>query len=907
MHSFGRYQLLGEVGRGGVGVVRRALDPAGRPVALKLLLAGQAAPERQRRRFRREAEALLRIRHPGVVALLDAGEREGLPFLVMEWVEGESLEARLRREGPLDPRQAASLVRHLALALAHCHAQGVLHRDLKPDNVLLRAADGQPLLVDFGLARELEAEGGQSLLTRTGQALGTPGYWPPEQAEGRREDVGPAADVFGLGGLLFAALTAEPPHAGETAQQVLASLAAPPRPPSALRPGLPPALDALCVRCLARDPAERPGSAQAVADALEAWLEGRAADPLAQRERRWLLPLVALSAAAVALSSALVVIPGTSPSARPGTAAWVGTDGERPPPAGWAPPAAEDVGALVAAAEEALSRLDAAGALSAARQAARGAPEDPAVRALLAEALLRARELPDAEEEARLTLELAPEHPRALVILGEALIERGELAAALARGEEAARRYPDFPNAWALCARARLRGGDFEGAERDATRVLELAPGQPLALALRADARRRQGKLSEALADVDLALKVVPDLSGVWTTRGEIQLGLGRPEAAADDATRAIALDPNLGPAYMVRGRARERLGDRAAALPDLAKAVQVEPDNGEARLFLGDMLFLLGDLARARSEVERGIALDPLEEARGRLLLAKIAYLTPDLPGARQEVDRALELAPGTAQAWWLRAEIRRAQGDVSGSAGDAARAVALDPTSPDGHLSLAEASLQARELTAAQAQAARALELADDPRTRAQALFVVGSARHMAGDPQAALELANQAIEADPTLGRGWSLRADVQLDLQRLEEALADANRAVELAPGSADPWSIRGEIRRKRRDLQGAVEDATRSLAVVPSQRAYLTRALARLGSRDLAGCRDDAGQALALGGYMAPLAALIRGDAQRGLGERDAALADYRLGLELAPEGPYADQLRVRLEQLGAAR
>jgi serine/threonine-protein kinase len=171
-----------------MGVVFRAQDvESGAVVALKLLLAGKDAPEVTRRRFAREVQALMRLRHPHVVGIHDAGEHEGAPYLALDYVEGESLQGRLDREGALPEREAAQLVRALADALQHVHEQGALHRDLKPDNVLIRGSDGAPLLTDFGLTRDTDPSFSGTQLTRTGRFLGTPGYWPPEQAEPEHE------------------------------------------------------------------------------------------------------------------------------------------------------------------------------------------------------------------------------------------------------------------------------------------------------------------------------------------------------------------------------------------------------------------------------------------------------------------------------------------------------------------------------------------------------------------------------------------------------------------------------------------------------------------------------------------------------------------------------------------------
>ena len=156
METIGGYRLLQRVAQGGMGAVWRAEDPAGCPVALKLLLAGREASPEQRRRFAREVEALGRVSHPGVAKVLGHGEHLGVPWLAQGWVEGETLADRLRRQGPFEPRTAAVVVLALADAVQHCHARGLVHRDLKPENVLLRAGSDEPVLVDFGLARDLE-------------------------------------------------------------------------------------------------------------------------------------------------------------------------------------------------------------------------------------------------------------------------------------------------------------------------------------------------------------------------------------------------------------------------------------------------------------------------------------------------------------------------------------------------------------------------------------------------------------------------------------------------------------------------------------------------------------------------------------------------------------------------------
>jgi eukaryotic-like serine/threonine-protein kinase len=274
------YEILGELGRGGMGVVYRARHLAlDRVVALKMILAaGHAGPE-ERRRFRTEAEAVARLDHPNVVRVHDVGEHEGVAYLSLEFCPGGSLECKLAGT-PQTPPDAARLVETLARAVDHAHRQGVVHRDLKPANVLL-TADGTPKITDFGLAKKVDDTAGQ---TATGAVMGTPSYMAPEQAGGKA--VGPAADVWALGAILYECLTGRPPFRAATPlDTVLQVIGEDPVSPRQLQPKLSRDLETVCLKCLHKDPKKRYPSAAALADDLRRFRDGK---PVKARRAGWM-------------------------------------------------------------------------------------------------------------------------------------------------------------------------------------------------------------------------------------------------------------------------------------------------------------------------------------------------------------------------------------------------------------------------------------------------------------------------------------------------------------------------------------------------------------------------------------------------------------------------------------------
>lgn len=733
MERIGTYDVLAHLGRGGMGVVLRARCAlSGRDVALKVLDPALLTADGVSR-FEREVAALARLRHPGVVGVLGAGRSPHGPWVAMELVDGESLQARLDRDGPLSPREAAGVGRALCDALAHAHAMGVVHRDVKPGNVLL-GGDGRVVLVDFGLAR---LSGRQARLTATGELLGTPCFMAPEQAHGE-DEVGPAADVYAVGATLYAALTGRPPVQGDGLLQVLERvLHQTPATPSSLRAAVPAALSALVMRCLAKAPAQRPETVEALGQALQGALDGpatarAAAGPPARAARPRRAALLGLAAALA------------------GAGVYTGARRAR-----------EAALARLAAAEVSATQLD--------------------VEALLmrGRAQMRAGDGAGVLETAVRALALAPEDPKAVSLRASAAFLLGRTAEARAGAQwldsregldlrslvdAAALAVNLGDDAMVLRLVARARGAGWRDPRLETTCTLALM---------------RLGRVDEAVEAARAALRAFPEDGGLTWNLAVALAKRGAPEALELCARWAARLpaDQQWQGLY---AQQLERRGDLAGAVATWTRYLERVPDDPQALTARGRLHVLRGDHDRARADHERAAEVAP-DEPKVWSALAELHKRGGDLARAEAALDRLLALCPAEADAWRRRGEVRhrRARDGLT----DLLRAVELDPRSAQGWSDLAVARAELGDLTGGVEALERAVGLA--PRNR-HVVFNLAQVALQAGQLARSLEAAEQALELEPRSPQAHALLAQALLALGRQVEGDAAAARALHLEP-------------------------------------------------------------------------------------------------------------------------
>ncbi|MGE0708559.1 MAG: protein kinase [Planctomycetota bacterium] len=890
----GPYRVLGRVGHGGMGVIYRIQDKAGRVLALKRLR--RDASQDARARFRREAEAIARLKHPAIVGIHDVGDQDGLPYYTMDYVEGRELQ-EVRHELP---REALlGVVAKVARGLHYAHEQGIIHRDVKPHNVMVDGA-GEPRIADFGLARDL----GRSSLTEVGDLVGTPLFMAPEQLRGDPDAIDRRTDVYALGVVLYEALTKKMPVEAtnffELQERVRSHV---PDPPSDHDGTIPPELDRIVLKALEKRQDDRYLTAEDLAQDLERFLRGESVEArgvqprvrLARALRERLLTPWGVAALSVVAVLVLALAIGLAYHQRTAAAARARAALEQRQGAALA---------LVQQARDALERAhqgdDRARSLEAAAEALRLAdqavaagealgPEAPPQLAREVEAArlgarrLRANVLagggPADREAARaLYRELLPHtgDPELRLALGRLELEAGHCREALEQLNEVLTRDAARIEAFYFRAEAHRRAGaapfallDYERALADRARLVAVRPAR--VLVGRALAHLDLEELMQAHADLEEAQRLDPREPLARLARSALLSAEHKPEAALEELVFGARTFPDEAALRLACGQAWVRVGDRERALAELDAALARTTDPmalvSRARLHA-----LLGEDDAAERDLRAALAhTRPGEAARValRLVQARLARAQGRPPEALAALEEVLPERAAPARHLLEAAELL-----LAGAAGDRSSAASL---------------VRAHEL------AQRAQRLQRDDR---RATLALARAAAQGGDPVAARALLRPVLSAHPDDAEATTLEAQLLEQGPEHDAAEAKAREAQRLAVNAAEglDLDVGGPLREALSSLLRGRRLAARAAPATPAYaRSLLLLRRATTLAPWLAAGHLALAEALARASEGAPALAALQEALQRGLATVPALRLQAKL---LAERGDHPGALRA---------
>jgi serine/threonine protein kinase/tetratricopeptide (TPR) repeat protein len=848
----GDFRLLREVGRGGMAVVYEAEQVSlSRRVALKVLPFAAVLDPKQLQRFKNEALAAARLQHPNIVPVYAVGCDRGVHYYAMHYVDGESLAVAIRSLQGRAPRgeapspvssfknhrdtaylkMAATLGMQAAAALDHAHQLGIVHRDVKPGNLLVDG-EGTLWVTDFGLARSTT----DVTLTITGELLGTYRYMSPEQAQAKRVPVDHRTDVYSLGTTLYELLTLQPAFPGDDPQEVLRQIATrEPVAPRRINPSLPRDLETIVLKAMSKDPSARYSTAQEMAEDLRLHLEGqpvRARRPSmvarsarwSRRHRWWLaaagmtvaIGLVFMTIVAAKLSGAQKRTTAALASARAAVDEFclqlglehlsLGDRTLRPARRALIESAlrfyeefAPDEHSQLAIILGTLGRLDEA--VVASRRAIEASPRDAVLRMHLGMVLRDMGKSEEAIEAFRQAVAIDPDDGYAHYHLAATLPDPQQIDAAIAEyGEAIARGRPE-DRIWVSAShsnRAQLlvEKGEIGKARADLDRAIEIDPTNGYAHLNRAsllcDYLHDE---KEALREFDRAAELMPDEPSVQLGRGNALGRLGHHEVAILAFDRGLTLDPRNVGCLVGRGVSSYSLGDRAAALADLTHAIELDPKDSQARCDRAHVDLDLGRIPDALADFDAAISADP-RKWTALFDRATVKAGSGDLPGALADVNDVLAIEHGSAAAIAFRGQILASceKYDDALAAYDAALSIegplALPPDEA------ASTLVRRGNLHAASGRPAQALEdwlhaIALGDRSP-EALNSVAWTRATARDPKLrnameAVERAWQAVCLRPADGNLWNTLGVARCANEEWDEAIGAFARSMKLRNG------------------------------------------------------------------------------------------------------------------------
>ncbi len=888
----GPYELTGTLGRGANGAVFRARLTGASEEAFAIKVLHRQDP-RALQRFERERRFLSDPALEGFVRLLDAGESAQGPWLVMPLLPGGDLRRRLQA-GPLPADEAIALARSLGRALGTAHEAGIVHRDMKPENVLFDAG-GRPLIADLGLARHFQSEPGitrSAALTKTGEMAGTIGYAPREQLE-NAASVDGSADVFALGAILFECLAGRPAFEGATALEVIDKIGRGDR-PRLDRSDVPRHVVAAIERSLDPDAGARFPDGATFAAALSDEAEiGELSSKTSHRagSARW-RSAAWLSVAGLVVSGLVLAHHAVDRS-----------PGERPAGGASAAPTPANTPATTPAAAVVSSAAPVARALVPLyRPKGRGGPPN-SIRGFelyqKAQSASAAGDFRGAIELAEEGLDADPENPRLWMIHGRARVAAW-LPGALEDAEEALRLDPELVSAWTVKADALAHVGDRKALEA-ADRCIELEPGKPSPWRERSGTAWTLGDRDRSIEDLRRAIELADSPSFLQLdlkTLAERLVITGRIQEAIAPLSSLAALTPGD---VQVWARLSETCWNAKQVEParDAAtRAIELDPKDPKLRHARADALTALGSWREARADCDVWVALTP-QDPEAWLYRARVREPLNDWKGAIEDCGRARGLDPKRFDAWYLSAEAHNALGEHEEARKEAEQAIALDPSQPVAWFEKARARRLLGDLEGARADLDQGVAAAPG---WFWSYYLRGKVRRELRDFDGAIadhrELLRSSGESSLFLGelaRDYIAKGDA-------DEALAAADRAFALDPGTADVLDARGCARLAKGEFVGAKADLDQLLTLVPNQTWHFRdRAWARVNLGDLAGARADIERCEPTPDD--PRTFYWRGFIREKLGDRAGAASDFAACLAAGARGATADLARAALARV----
>jgi tetratricopeptide (TPR) repeat protein/tRNA A-37 threonylcarbamoyl transferase component Bud32 len=804
--TLGGYRIIEQIGRGGMAIVYKAYEPAlDRYVAIKVLPQYFAHDKDFAARFEREAKAVAQLDHPNILPIYGAGYDADLNYIVMRYVEAGTLKAMLAE--PLDLKTSAYILGQIGRALEYAHRRGMVHRDVKPANVLM-ADDNWVLLTDFGLARMVESS---VQLTKSGVGVGTPAYMSPEQGQGKKVDA--RTDVYSMGVVLYEMVTGKVPYDADTPMAIVIKHISAPLPlPRQAVPGLPESVERVILKAMAKTADDRFQTALEMVEALDKAVAGvplvEAPAPAPPEPTEPDAPATVLAETVAAPPFTVQdVAPSPSVAARPAKAR------QGLPVWAWGAGAALAL-LIIAAVVFFATRGGGPETTPAAAGELFGTPTSTALPTPKTE-VASPTPIPDDEREP--SAEARDQLDRAWNSLEQGEYEQAieHFNQAQALGVHTAELY--FGRGWACHEwEAYEQGCGWEEALEDFFRAAELDPGNSQYHALIGTTSLAVGDPETAFRELDLAIELDPENPELWENRGQAHREQGELQAAADDYSHALDLDPENPWYWNARGNTWVDLGDLDSAIADLSRAIELMPDDAGYRNDRGWAFKTMGDHDAALADFDQALNVDPENpwayRNRGELHVDMGEY---DL--AMADFNTAIELQPEDAGGYEARAAAYRNVGDFEAAIADLETAVRLDPEHPWYWNALGTARLDGGDPEAAIADLSKAIELMPED---SGFWSDRGWAFKTMGDHDAALAEFDQALKLDPENPWAYRNRAETYLAMGEPDLALVDFNRAVELRP--EDPWSYGGRswAHRDAGNFEAAVEDLGTAIQLDP---------------------------------------------------------------------------------------